>query len=126
MVFVFVSAGIKQGLSIEMLQSVVKGFVLFWVAGSFFIGLQSMVYTIIMEFMVRPKFRFRNAYLVASCLLGTASGSIVDMIFDSLPFVTLLGTITGLLTGLILYHKDMQTSAVNRMPSADKTGATDD
>jgi len=51
MVFVFVSAGIKQGLSIEMLQSVVKGFVLFWVAGSFFIGLQSMVYTIIMEFM---------------------------------------------------------------------------
>jgi len=51
MVFVFVSAGIKQGLSIEMLQSVVKGFVLFWVAGSFFIGLQSMVYTIIMVFM---------------------------------------------------------------------------
>jgi hypothetical protein len=37
--FVFVSAGIKEGLSIEMFQIVLKGFVLFLVAGSFFIGL---------------------------------------------------------------------------------------
>ena len=115
MVFVFVSAGIKDGPSIEMLQSVLKGFVVFLVAGLIFIGLQSFVYTIVMEFIVRPKVRLRNAYLVVSCMLGAASGSIVDIIFDDFPFVTILGAITGLLTGLILYDKDMQTTHNKRM-----------
>ena len=115
MVFVFVSAGIKEGPSIEIFQSVLKGFVIFLVAGSIFIGLQSLVYTIVMEFIVRPKVRLRNAFLVASCMLGAASGSIVGIIFDDLPFLITLGTVTGLLTGLILYDKDMQSSHNKRM-----------
>ena len=109
-VYVFVSAAIKEGPSIEMFQSVLKGFVVFLVAGAFFIGLQSLVYTIVMEFIVRPKVRLRNAYLIGSCMLGAASGSIVDMIFDGFPFFTILGTITGLLIGLLLYDKDTKSA----------------
>ena len=108
--FVFVSAGIKEGFSIEIFQSVLKGFVIFLVAGSFFIGLQSLIYTIVMEFVVRPKVRLRNAYLVVSCMLGAASGLVVDVIFDEPAFFIIFGTIIGLLTGLILYDKDMQSS----------------
>ena len=115
MVFVFVSAGIKEGPSIEMFQSVLKGFVVFLVAGSIFIGIQSFVYTIVMEFIVRPRVRLRKAYLVGSCMLGAASGTIVDMIFDDFPFLTIIGTITGLLIGLILYDKDMQSSHDKRI-----------
>ena len=122
MVFVFASAGMEEGLSIELFQIVLKGFVVFFVAGSFFIGFQSFVYTIVMEFIVRPKCRLRYAYLIVSCLLGAASGSLVDMIFDNFPFLTILGTITGLLTGLILYEKDMQGSHNKRMQS-DKINA---
>ena len=117
MVFVFVSAGIKEGLSIEIFQSVIKGFVIFLVAGLIFIGLQSLVYTIVMEFIVRPKVRLRNKFLVASCMLGATSGSIVGVIFDDLPFFITVGTVTGLLTGLILYDKDMQSSHNKRTQS---------
>lgn len=117
MVFVFISAGIKEGLSIEIFQSVLKGFVIFLVAGSIFIGFQSLVYTIVMEFIVRPIFRFRIVFLVVSCMLGAASGSIVDMIFDDFLSFTILGTITGFLTGIILYDKDMQRSHNKRMQS---------
>ena len=117
MVFVFVSAGIKEGPSIEILHSVLKGFVIFLVAGSIFIGLQSLVYTIVMEFIVRPNVRLRNQFLIASCMLGAASGSIVGIIFDDFPFLIALGTVTGLLTGLILYDKDMQGSHNKRMQS---------
>ena len=107
MVFDFVSAGIKEGPSVEIFQSVVKGFVVFLVASSVFVGLQSLVYTIAMEFIVRPKVRLRNAYLAGSCMLGAASGAIVDMVLDDLPFLTILGAITGLLIGLILYDEDI-------------------
>jgi len=117
MVFVFVSAGIKEGLSIEIFQSVIKGFVIFLVAGLIFIGLQSLGYTIVMEFIVRPKVRLRNKFLVASCMLGATSGSIVGVIFDDLPFFITVGTVTGLLTGLILYDKDMQSSHIKRTQS---------
>lgn len=110
MVFVFVSAVIKEGPSIDIFQSVIKGFVIFLVAGWIFIGLQSLVYTIVMEFIVRPKVRLRNNYLVTSCMLGAASGSIVGIIFDDLLFLITLGTVTGLLTGLVLYEKDMLIS----------------
>ena len=72
--YVFVPGGIKEGLSIEMFQLMLESFVLFFVAGSFFIGLQSLLYTIVMEFMVRPKVRLRNAYLVVSCMLGQHQG----------------------------------------------------
>jgi hypothetical protein len=109
-VYVFVSAGIKEGLSIEMFQIVLKGFVLFWVVGSLFIGIQSLAYTIVMEFIVRPKVRPRNAYLVVSCILGAVSGLLVDVIFDNRPFFIIFGMIVGLLTGLILYDKDLQSS----------------
>ena len=107
MVFVFFPAAIKEGPSIELFQTVLKGFVIFSVAGLIFVGFQTFVYTIVMEFIVRPKVRLRSAYLVGSCMLGAASGSIVDMIFDGLPFLTIVGTITGLLIGLILYDKDI-------------------
>jgi len=106
-VHVFVSAGVKEGLSIEMSQNVLKGFVLFLLAAPIFIGLQSLVYTIVMEFIVRPKVRLRYVYLVASCILGTASGLVIDVIFNDHPFLSIIGTITGLLTGLILYDKDI-------------------
>ena len=109
-VYVFVSDGIKNGLSIEPVPVLFEGFVLFLVAGFFFIGLQSLVYTTVMEFIVRPRVRPRNAYLLVSCLLGAASGLVVDVIFDDPPFFVIFGTIVGLLTGLILYGKDMQNS----------------
>jgi hypothetical protein len=108
--YVFVPGGIKEGLSIEMFQLMLESFVLFFVAGSFFIGLQSLLYTIVMEFMVRPKVRLRNAYLVVSCMLGAASGLVVDVVFDDPPVFIIFGTVIGLLTGLVLYDKDMQSS----------------
>jgi F0F1-type ATP synthase assembly protein I len=63
-----------------------------------------------MEFIVRLKVRLRNAYLAASCMLGAASGLVVDVVFDDPPVFIIFGTIIGLLTGLVLYDKDMQSS----------------
>jgi len=48
--------------------------------------------------------------MIASFMLGAASGSIVGIILDDLIFFIILGTVTGLLTGLMLYDKDMQSS----------------
>ena len=110
MVFVFVSAVIKEGPSIEIFHSVLKGFVIFLAVGSIFFGLQSLVYTVLMEFVVRPRIRLRTAYLVVSCILGAASGLIIDTIFDDFPFLTIVGATTGLLMGLIMYDKNMQSS----------------
>jgi hypothetical protein len=93
-----------------MLQSVLKGFAVFLLAAPIFIGLQSLVYTIAMEFIVRPKAHLRHVYLVVSCMLGTASRLAIDVTFDDYPFFTIIGSITGLPTGLILYDKNMQSS----------------
>jgi len=120
-VFIFVKEGIKEGLSIELFQSLPKGFVIFLVAGSFFIGIQSLAYTIVMEFIVRPKVRLRYPYLTVSCMLGAASGLVVDVIFDNRPFFVIFGTMVGLLTGLILYDKDLQGSHNKRMRSDQQT-----
>ena len=117
MVFIFVSAGIKEGLSIEIFQNVLKGFVILLLAASIFIGLQSLVYTIVMEFIVRPKVLLREAYLVASCMMGAVSGLVIDILIDDPPFFSIFGTITGLLTGLILYEKEVQSSHNKRMQS---------
>lgn len=116
-VYVLVAEGIKGGLSIEDFQSALKGFVIFLVTSFFFIGLQSLIYTIVMEFIVRPKVRLRNAYLIVNCMLGAASGMAVDIVFDEPPFFIIIGMIIGLLTGLILYDKDMQSSHNKRMRS---------
>lgn len=116
MLYVFVSAGIKEGPSLESFYTVVKGFIIFLVAGLFFIGLQSLVYSIVMEFIVRPKVRRRYAFLLTSCFLGAASGSIVSIIFDDLQLFIALGAVTGLLTGLILYDKHMQSSHSKDIP----------
>ena len=94
-----------------------KGFVILLLAASIFIGLQSLVYTIVMEFIVRPKVLLREAYLVASCMMGTVSGLVIDILIDDPPFFSIFGTITGLLTGLILYDKDLQGSHNKRMQS---------
>ena len=117
MLFVFVSAAIKEGPSIENFYRVSKGFIIFFIGGSIFIGLQSLVYSIVMEFIVRPKIRLRNVFLLTSSLLGAASGSIVGIIFNDLRFLVALGAVTGLLTGLILYDKDTQSSRDKRIPT---------
>lgn len=117
-VFIFV----KEGLSIELFQSLPKGFVIFLVAGSFFIGIQSIAYTIVMEYIARPKVRLRYAYLAVSCMLGAISGLVVDVIFDSRSFFVIFSTMVGLLTGLILYDKDLQDS--HKRMQSDRQTAT--
>ncbi len=116
-VYIFVKEGVKEGLSTDLFHSLPKGFIVFLVAGSFFIGFQSLVYTIVMEFIIRPKVRLRYAYLTVSCMLGAASGLVVDVVFDGRPIFVIFGMMVGLLTGLILYDKDLQGSHNKRMQS---------
>ena len=113
--FIIVPAAIDERLSIEIFLKAPKDFVILFLTGSFFIGLQSLVYTIVMEFVIRPRVLLRATYLVASCIMGAASGLIIDALIDSHPFFSFCGTVTGLLTGLILYDKEVQYSHNKRM-----------
>jgi hypothetical protein len=116
-VFIFVPAGISEGLSIEMIRIALGGFVILLLGASFFIGLQSFLYTIVMEFIIRPRVRRRGAYLLASCMLGAVSGLAIDVIFEDHFYFSIFGLLTGFLTGLILYDKEVHTSNNKHMQS---------
>ena len=98
----FVLAGKKDGLSIEIFPIMIFGFFVSLFTALIFIGLQSLVYTITMEFIIRPKIRNRFIYLFVSCMLGAATSWTIE--YNS--YFSIFGTIIGFLTGLILYDKE--------------------
>lgn len=66
------------------------------------IGIQSLVYACLMEFLVAPTVRKFYLYILVSCLLGALTGASVLMFIDSMYFI-IIGVLVGLIVGIGLY-----------------------
>jgi hypothetical protein len=80
-----------------LLQSLLGGVFVFFLFAMIFIGIQSIVYSLLMEFVVNPYIKNRFMAVLASVSLGTLSGTVLNI--DSFA---LIGAAVGLIVGIIL------------------------
>ena len=78
-----------------------------------FVGMQSLVFSFIMEFVVRPKFFGLKYFLLISCVLGILSGSIPGVLVDDLDLFLPVGMLVGGLVGLLIYDRGIETGRGN-------------
>jgi hypothetical protein len=70
-----------------------------------FIGAQSFAFSLIMEFIVRPKFLGLRYFLLISCVLGFLSGFIPGVLVDDLGLFLPVGLLVGVFVGLLIYDR---------------------
>ncbi len=103
------SGSIPVDYFIETLSALPKIFVL----AMMFVGLQSLTYSIIMEFLVRPRVRKLTYFLLTSCFLGLLSGLIPGILIIALEVFLPIGILAGLFAGLLIYVKENEVSRQN-------------
>ncbi len=81
---------------LELPVALLGGFI-FFPFGVIYVGVQSVVYTFLMEFLVNPLIKNHVLAVSASVLLGAVSG-----IVWGAGWMMLVGAVVGLLTGLFL------------------------
>ena len=74
----------------------------------FFVGIQAILYSLTMEFIVRPRVRNRMYFVLFSSLLGAASGFVPGVTDGSLDLLLPIGIIVGAAVGLLLYSKQLE------------------
>ena len=78
-----------------------------------FVGIQSLAFSILMEFVVRPKFPKLRYHLLTSCILGFLSGLIPGVLVDDLRLFLPAGMLVGILVGLLIYDKGIEVDREN-------------
>lgn len=73
-----------------------------------FVGAQSFVFSIVMEFVVRPRFPRLRYYLPMSCSLGLLSGLIPGVLVDDLHFFLPAGVLVGGIVGLLIHDESSE------------------
>jgi len=73
-----------------------------------FVGTQSLVYSFIMEFVVRPKLLGLRDFLMISCILGFFSGLVPGLLVDDLGLFVLAGLLVGIFVGLLVYDRGVE------------------
>ena len=76
-----------------------------FIAAMIFVGIQAFVYSLVMEFVVRPKVSRRNSFLVVSGLLGCLSALYPGLVFSALGMFLPTGFVVGGIVGLLLYGR---------------------
>lgn len=69
------------------------------------VGAQSLAFSLIMEFIVRPNFPGLRYFLLISCVLGLLSGLIPGILVDELGLFSLVGFLVGMFAGLLIYDR---------------------
>ena len=70
-----------------------------------FTGLQSLVFSIVMEFIARPVIHKLGYFVLVSGILGLLSGLIPGALTANLERFLLIGILVGIFVGLLLYDK---------------------
>ena len=74
---------------------------LFFVTGAYILsGVQAIVASVVLEYLVRPRVTTRLQYLFAAGVLGTLSGLIISPM--NYPIMLIVGAVAGVLTGIVL------------------------
>jgi hypothetical protein len=68
----------------------------------FFAGIQSLVYSLLMEFVARPKTKRRTDFILYSSLLGLLSGFVVFFLLRE-KAIPMIGFLVGLAVALLIY-----------------------
>ena len=72
-----------------------------------FVGIQSVIYSMIMEFWINPKIKSSLAVVGISALLGAFSG-----VFVFGYFLAIIGSLTGLIMGIYLRYSYVRENSV--------------
>lgn len=80
-----------------------------FIGAIFFVGIQAFVYSLVMEFVVRPKVPRRSLFLVVSGLLGCASALYPGLVFTALPMFLPTGLVVGVIVGLLIYGRQTES-----------------
>ena len=79
-----------------------------------FVGLQSVAYSIIMEFAVRPIVRNQKYFILVSCILGFLSGLLPGIAVDALDkFFLPTGILVGVAVGFLIYTRSNEVEEQN-------------
>jgi len=69
-----------------------------------FMGIQSIVYSLVMEFFISKKIYNMYIFIGGSILLGTVAGMSLSLIATArIDVITVVGSLTGLILGYVLY-----------------------
>ena len=80
-----------------------------FIGAMLFVGIQAFVYSLVMEFVVRPKVSRRSPYLVVSGLLGCVSALYPGLVFAALEMFLPTGFVVGAIVGLLIYGGQTQS-----------------
>ena len=67
-----------------------------------FVGIQSIIYSYIMEYYVNAKFSSNLIIYICSAVLGAITAASITIITGAFLRVTTIGLVTGLIVGIIL------------------------
>ncbi len=72
------------------------------IVGSYiFMGMQSLLTALVMEYLVRPRANHKLVIILSSCIFGMLAGASISFL-RSIPTVMFTGLFAGLILGLIL------------------------
>ena len=73
-----------------------------------FVGIQSLAFSLIMEFVVRPGVSGLRYFLLISCLLGLLSGCVPGVLVDDLVSFLPVGALVGIIVGFLIYDRGVE------------------
>lgn len=101
------ATGSEQSLY-ETLARIPAMMLMVFVGAIFFVGIQAFVYSLLMEFVVRPKMFRRSPFLVVSGLLGCLSALYPGLVLAALGMFLPTGFVVGVIVGLLIYGRQTQ------------------
>jgi hypothetical protein len=87
----------KGNITLDMLPAMLVGGMMFFPFALIIMGIQSLVYSLLMEFVVNPFIETKFVVYLASIFLGVMSGCTLDC-----GYFALVGAGAGLLSGVVL------------------------
>ncbi|MEJ2466503.1 MAG: hypothetical protein P8045_12500 [Candidatus Thiodiazotropha sp.] len=87
----------KGNITLGMLPAMLVGGMMFFPFALIIMGIQSLVYSLLMEFVVNPFIENKYVVYLASIFLGVMSGCTLGC-----GYFALVGAVAGLLSGVVL------------------------
>ena len=100
--------GIELHVDSFWLKELMK-FLIYLLLGYIFVGIQSIIYSILMEYYINPKINNDAVVICISSTLGCISGAVI-----LIPALAAVGLVTGFVTGIYL-RRSYKNAANNRL-----------
>ncbi len=78
-----------------------------------FVGIQSLAFSLIMEFVVRPKSLGLRYFLLISCILGLLAALVPGVLVDDLGLFVSVGFLVGTFVGLLIHDRGTEIDRRN-------------